>query len=116
MIDLTPLLQAVISLLAAIITVYFIPWLKAQTTARQREMISAAVHTAVYGAEKLYGAGNGAEKLVYAREWLRSQGFEIDPERLTMEIDAAIREMEQADGDFFIEEVVENEEGVNENG
>lgn len=97
MIDLTPLLQAVISLAAALITIYLIPWIHSRTTSAQQEQIRAAVHIAVYAAEKLYGANHGAEKLTYAREWLKAKGFDLDADTLTAEINAAILEMEQID-------------------
>ena len=95
MIDLTPLLQAVISLSAALITVYLIPWIHARTTAAQQEKLRAAIQIAVYGAEKLYGAGHGAEKFTYAREWLRSQGFDVDVDTLNVIVNSIILEMEE---------------------
>lgn len=97
MIDLTPLLQAVIALIGALITIYLIPWLKSRTNTEQQAQISAAVHIAVYAAEKLYGAGRGEEKFVYALEYLKAHGFNLDAETIKAEINAAIREMEQLD-------------------
>ena len=41
MIDLTPVLQALIALLASIITVKVIPWLKSRTTREQQEYLLA---------------------------------------------------------------------------
>lgn len=99
MIDLTPLLQSVIALIAALITIYLIPWLKSRTSTEQQRQISAAVHIAVYAAEKLYGAGRGEEKFVYALEYLKAHGFNLDAETLKGEINAAIHEMEQLDVD-----------------
>lgn len=95
MIDLTPLLQAVISLAAALITLYLIPWIHERTTAEQRSKMRAMIEVAVYGAEKLYGAGHGEEKFAHARAWLQAQGFDIDIETLRMEVDAAILAMEK---------------------
>lgn len=94
MIDLTPLMQAVISLAAALITLYLIPWIRERTTAEQRAKMRAMIEVAVYGAEKLYGAGHGEEKFAYAREWLKGQGFDIDIDTLRMEVDAAIQVMD----------------------
>ena len=94
-INLTPLFQALIALFSALVTVYLIPWLKSRTNTEQQAYISAAVHTAVFAAEKLYGAGRGDEKLAYATEWLAAHGFDLDGETLKAEINAAIREMEQ---------------------
>ena len=110
MIDLTPLLQAVISLAAALITIYLIPWIRAKTTAEQQDKLRAAISIAVYGAEKMYGAGHGAEKFAHARAWLQAQGFDIDIETLQMEIDAAIYDMEQIDGADHLRGVTKNAE------
>ena len=94
-INLTPLFQALIGLIAALITVYLIPWLRSRTTSEQQAQIGAAVHIAVYAAEKLYGAGRGDEKLAFAVSYLRAHGFDLDAETLKGQINAAIQEMEQ---------------------
>lgn len=107
MIDLTPLFQAIITLIAALITIYLIPWIKQKTTSDQREQISAAVHIAVYAAEKIYGAGHGAEKLAWATQWLRQHGFDLDTDTLKGEINAAIKEMEQMDDDIALPEITD---------
>ena len=87
-IDLTPVVQALIALLAALITYRLIPWIKAKTTNEQQAQLRAAVKVAVFAAEQLFGAGRGAEKMDYALNWLRAQGFEID----SREIEAAVSE------------------------
>ena len=87
-IDITPIIQAFIALLAAIITYKLIPWIKARTTNEQQAMLSAAIKTAVFAAEQMYGAGNGEKKLGYAIEWLNKRGFDADRE----EIEAAVME------------------------
>lgn len=97
-IDLTPLVEILISLLAVVITTYLIPWIKARTTSTQQEYIRAAAHVAVYAAEKFYGAGHGDEKLAYAEKVLREDyGIVLDMNKLEAVIDAAIKEMEQAE-------------------
>ena len=93
-IDLTPILQAIIALLAALVSYRLIPWLKSRTTDDQLNRMRAAVKVAVFAAEQMYGAGNGAEKLDYAINWLRSQGYEVN----RAEIEAAVWEyMKQFD-------------------
>lgn len=87
-IDLTPVFQAVIALLAALVTYKLIPWIKACTTESQQASIRAAVKVAVFAAEQIYGAGNGREKLEFAREKLCEQGFDVD----TDEIEAVVGE------------------------
>lgn len=97
-IDLTPLFEILISLLALVITTYLIPWIKAHTTHKQQEYIRAAAHVAVYAAEKFYGAGHGDEKLEYASKILKEDyGIELNLNKLEAVVDAAIKEMEQAE-------------------
>lgn len=88
-IDLTPLFQALIGILAALITHKLIPWIQARTTAQQQEMLRAAVSVAVYAAEQLYGAGAGKEKLMYVKGQLAKKGYRIDVD----EIEAAVKEL-----------------------
>ena len=78
MIDLTPIFQAVLALLAALITYKLIPWIKAKTTAEQRSLLMAVTSTLVFAAEQLYGAGAGAEKLDYVVRQLEERGFTVD--------------------------------------
>ena len=88
-IDLTPLFQALIGVLAALVTYKFVPWIQARTTAQQQEMLRAAVSVAVYAAEQLYGAGKGKEKLTYVIGQLAKKGYHVDKD----EIEAAVREL-----------------------
>lgn len=104
-IDLTPLFQAVIAILATLVTNKLVPWIQARTTAQQQEMLRAAVSVAVYAAEQLYGAGNGKEKLMYVKSQLAKKGYRIDVD----EIEATVRELtiQQDIGDFVpVEESV----------
>ena len=88
-IDLTPLFQAIIALLASIITLKLIPWIKSKTTEKQQDLLRAAVSVTVYAAEQIYGAGNGKEKLMYVKGKLAEKGFRVDID----EIEAAVREL-----------------------
>lgn len=88
-IDLTPLFQAVIAFLTALVSYKLIPWIQSRTTAQQQEMLRAAVSVAVYAAEQLYGAGAGKEKLMYVKGQLAKKGYKVDVD----EIEAAVREL-----------------------
>ena len=88
-IDLTPLLQALIGVLALVVTRYVIPWLKAHTSAEKLTKIDYWYRVAVAAAEKAYGAGHGAEKLKKASEILKAQGIIVDSDV----IDALILEL-----------------------
>lgn len=87
-IDLTPIIQAIIALLAAIVTYKLIPWIKAKTTNEQQAMLCAAAKTLVFAAEQIYGAGRGEEKLDYVIRELEKQGFTADRNI----VEAAVRE------------------------
>ena len=94
MIDLTPLAEAVIALLAALITVYVIPWIKSQTTTAQREELNAWVKIAVQAAEQIYTEpGLGATKKQYVLDYLDSKGFALDEDSLDKMIEAAVLEI-----------------------
>lgn len=87
-IDLTPIFQAILALLAALITHRLIPWIVARTTNEQQAGMRALVKTLVFAAEQIYGAGKGAEKLAWVKNKLNQAGFDID----AAEIEAAVSE------------------------
>ena len=95
MIDFTPLFEAIITLAATAITVFLIPWLRERYGTETLEKARNLVQIAVYAAEKLYGAGNGAVKLAYAESVLAKNNIKLDTETLMAMIDAEIKKMEQ---------------------
>lgn len=78
MIDLTDILQAVLALLAAIITYKLIPWIKARTTQEQQSALLSMTSVLVFAAEQMYGAGHGADKLDYVIRELEERGYTAD--------------------------------------
>lgn len=78
MINLTPLINAFIAVLAAFLVAYVIPWIKAKTTAKQREDLLVWVDIAVAAAQQLYYQQDGQKRLTYALDLLECKGFEID--------------------------------------
>lgn len=89
-IDLTPIFQAVIALLAALVTYKLIPWIKTKTDKNQQENLYAAARIAVYAAEQLYGANRGNEKLEYARQALLAAGYDVNTEAMRAAIESAV--------------------------
>ena len=77
-INLTPIVEAIIALLAALITYKLIPWIKSKTTAQQQANMTAVIKMLVFAAEQIYGANSGAEKLQYVKERLIERGYDID--------------------------------------
>lgn len=88
-IDLTPVLQALIGLLATIITVKVIPWIKSKTTEQQQILLFSTIQILVNAAEQMYGAGKGPEKMAYVKAELERRGFTVD----VATIEAAVRDM-----------------------
>lgn len=97
LINITPLVEAVIALAAALVTAYLIPWLRAKYNGEQLARVRIWVEIAVSAAEKLYGAGHGAEKFQHAEQILRAKGIRLDTAELMAMIDAQIKKMEQQD-------------------
>ena len=88
MIDLTPIIQAILALLAALITYRLIPWIKERTIASQQENLRATIRVLVFAAEQFYGAGQGKEKMQYVKGWLADRGYDVNE----AEIEAAVGE------------------------
>ena len=87
-INLTDIICALITLLAAIVSYKLIPWIKSKTTETQQSNLRALVKVLVFAAEQLYGAGHGHDKLEYVRRKLLEHGFDVD----VAEIEAAVAE------------------------
>lgn len=94
MTDITPVINAVIALIAAVITAFVIPWIKSKTTAAQREEIEAWVRIAVTAAEQIYkGSGRGEEKKEYVLDFLKGKGLTFDMASINLMIESAVKEM-----------------------
>lgn len=94
MIDLTPIILAVITIIGALITYKLIPWIKTQTTADQYELLLTTVRILVYSAEQMKLKGLIEDKYSYVQEQLILKGFTVDLDA----IQAMVREM-VANGD-----------------
>lgn len=89
MIDLTPILVALISLLAAWLTAKITPWIKTQLTNQQFDLLLTTTRVLVYAAEQVYGPGGGKQKLEYVTNELSKRGFNVDLDA----IEAMVREL-----------------------
>lgn len=94
-IDLTPIFQAIIALLAALVTYKLIPWIKSKTTEQQRANLEAAAKIAVYAAQQIFGANKDAnqQKLEYAMKRVREAGFDVDVDELRATVENAVYDM-----------------------
>ena len=97
MFDFTPLVEALIGLAAAAITMVLIPWLKERYGNEVLEKAKGWVQIGVLAAEKLYGAGEGDKKLAYVTEFLAQHKIKLDIDTLKALVNAEIKKMEQAE-------------------
>ena len=97
--DITPVVNADIALIAAVVTAFAIPWVKSKTTAAQREEIEAWGRIAVTAAEQIYlGTGKGNEKKKYVLDFLAEKNLKIDEESVDLMIESAVKNMNAAFG------------------
>lgn len=94
MTDLTPIVNAVITLIAAIVTTFLIPWIKSKIDAAKLAQIVEWVGIAVRAAEQIYNeSGMGAKKKQYVLDFLEDKGFTLDPNSINAMIEAAVKEL-----------------------
>lgn len=94
MTDLTPIVNAVITLIAAIVTTFLIPWIKSKIDAAKLAQIVEWVGIAVRAAEQIYKeSGMGAKKKQYVLDFLEDKGFTLDPNSINAMIEAAVKEL-----------------------
>lgn len=92
--NITPIIEAVFLLIAAVITAIVIPYIKSKTTTQQQAEINAWVKIAVTAAEQIYnGSGRGAEKKAYVLNWLKQHGINVDEAKLDAMIESAVYEL-----------------------
>lgn len=93
-IDITTVVNAVIALIAAVISAFVIPWIKSKTTAQQREDLVAWVKIAVAAAEQIYqGTKRGEEKKQYVLDFLEKNGFSVNEDSVNAAIEAAVKQL-----------------------
>jgi LL-H family phage holin len=94
LIDITPIINAVVALIAAAVSAFLIPWIKSKLTAQQRNELVAWAKIGVAAAEQVYtGSGRGAEKKQYVLDFLASKGLTIDEDSVNAAIEAAVKQL-----------------------
>lgn len=91
--NITPVIQAVIALCAALVTAVVIPWIRQKIGAQDTEDLIAWVRIAVAAAEQLYTSAQGAEKKQYVLEFLRDKGMVVDETEVNSTVEAAVLEL-----------------------
>lgn len=94
------ILKVVVSVCAALVTVYLIPYLKTLKDDKRYAQLLEMIGVAVRAAEQtIKGSGKGMEKkkevenIIYA--WLMEKGIEITPEQINQLIECAVYQLKQ---------------------
>lgn len=94
--DLTPIIEAVITIVALLITSYIIPYIKSKSSAQKQAEINQWVKIAVAAAEQIYrNSGHGAEKKEYVIAWLAARNIKYDSSKIDAMIEAAVYDLKQ---------------------
>ncbi len=100
MTDLTPVINALIAVAATLITAFVIPWIKRNTTQKDREEMLKWVEIAVMAAQQLYHQLDGDKRKEYVRNFLNAKGYDVASAEVDNAIEAAVlklhRELEGA--------------------
>ena len=91
MIDITSIVNAVIGLLAAVVSTFLVPWIKGKVEAQKLEKIMDWVTIAVSAAEQIYNeSGMGEKKKQYVLDFLEDKGLTVDINSVDAMIEAAV--------------------------
>lgn len=96
MIDLTPVINACIAVMAALLLRFLVPWIRSKTTETQRGDLLRWVEIAVTAAQQLYYQESGAERKEYVIRFLEEHGFNVDDPAVDAAIEAAVLELHEA--------------------
>lgn len=95
MTDLTPVINAFIALVAALITAFVVPWIKCNTSAKDREELLKWVEIAVMAAQQLYHQLDGSKRKEYVLNFLREKGYDVTSAEVDNAIEAAVLKLHQ---------------------
>lgn len=96
LINITPIVNAVIGLIAAVISVFIVPkvnaYLKEKLSTTELERLEKAVEIAVQAAEQIYKTipQSGASKKIYVLEYLQKQGYTVNTEEIDTLVEAKV--------------------------
>jgi hypothetical protein len=94
MFDITTIIEAILALVAVLITSIIIPYIRKRTTTEQQKEILAWVKIAVTAAEQIYvGSGRGPEKKMYVIDWLADRNITVDTNKIDAIIESAVYEL-----------------------
>ena len=95
LVDLTPILNATITLSAAFVTAFVIPWLKFKTDAQERAAMLKWVEIGVAAVQQVYYQCDGPTRKMRLLEFLAAKGYDVNSVELDMAIEAEVLKLHQ---------------------
>ena len=90
-INIQPVLNAFITLMAAVITCVLVPFIKSKLTKEQQDKLLELVKIAVSAAEQIFSqAKSGTENKKYVQDFLISIGYDVSKPEIDAMIEAAV--------------------------
>ena len=94
--DITPIVELVVTIASAIVTLYLIPYLKEKVSIERYERLKKWVSVAVQAAEQLYGSKTGQQKKEYAVSFLLAKGIVFNVDEVTAMIESEVYKLENS--------------------
>ena len=93
--DFTPVIELLVAVLSAVVTVLVIPMLKQKLSKEKYEALETWVSVAVRAAEQIYGSKTGQQKKDYVLSFLLSKGIVFDTEEVVAMIESEVYKLAQ---------------------
>lgn len=88
--NITTIIEAAITIISAVLTGFFIPWIKTKISAEKSEKLKFWVGVAVKAAEQLFGSQTGQQKKDYVISFLLSKGIVFDVDEVNTLIESEV--------------------------
>lgn len=99
--DITQILLGAILVLGGLFVLIAWPYIKAHVSVEQLSMLYGIAKTAVYAAEKIFGAKMGKDKLAYAlglvNKWLETKGLKFEEDVIRAAIEEQVKKLDIED-------------------
>ena len=89
-IDITPIVSAIVALVATVIGAAVVPWIHKKFEAEEMSVFLRWVEIGVAAAEQLFGSADGLKKKIYVMNYLKEKGYTVDAEDIENAIEAAV--------------------------
>ena len=94
-IDLTEILELVLTIISICISTFLLPWLRSKANEQKQKEINNWVKIAVTAAQQLFSSEQTSEKKEYVMNWLNQKGITFDTNKIDAMIEASVYELKQ---------------------